>query len=85
MGLELLFWLVAEFYVSAVAVGLLGFFMGPLFFPCRYRRLDEATAKTPTCQRYRLRCIHWWLRRRSFSRSQLVHSVNNTVSRHCSL
>ena len=31
MGLELLFWLVPQFYVSAVAVGLLGFFLGPLF------------------------------------------------------
>jgi len=31
MGLELLFWLVPQFYVSAVAVGLQGFFLGPLF------------------------------------------------------
>ena len=31
MGLELLFWLVPQFYVSAVAVGLVGFFLGPLF------------------------------------------------------
>ena len=31
MGLELLFWLVPQFYVSAIAVGFLGFFMGPLF------------------------------------------------------
>ncbi|KAI1452240.1 MFS general substrate transporter [Annulohypoxylon moriforme] len=31
MGLELLFWLVPQFYVSAVAVGLQGFFIGPLF------------------------------------------------------
>jgi fucose permease len=31
MGLELLFWLVPQFYVSAVAVGFLGFFLGPLF------------------------------------------------------
>lgn len=31
MALELLFWLVPQFYVSAIAVGLLGFFMGPLF------------------------------------------------------
>ena len=31
MGLELVFWLVPQFYVSAVAVGLLGFFLGPLF------------------------------------------------------
>ena len=31
MGLELLFWLVPQFYVSAVSVGLLGFFLGPLF------------------------------------------------------
>lgn len=31
MGLELLFWLVPQFYVGAVAVGLLGFFLGPLF------------------------------------------------------
>lgn len=31
MGLELIFWLVPQFIVSAVAVGLLGFFMGPLF------------------------------------------------------
>ncbi|KAL0931374.1 MFS transporter [Colletotrichum truncatum] len=32
MGLELLFWLVPQFYVSAVAVSLQGFFLGP-FFP----------------------------------------------------
>jgi len=31
IGLELLFWLVPQFYVSAVAVGLQGFFLGPLF------------------------------------------------------
>jgi fucose permease len=31
MGLELLFWLVPQFYVSAVAVALQGFFLGPLF------------------------------------------------------
>ena len=31
MGLELVFWLVPQFYVSAVAVGLLGFFLGPMF------------------------------------------------------
>ncbi|KAL9051188.1 MAG: hypothetical protein Q9162_006166 [Coniocarpon cinnabarinum] len=31
MGMELIFWLVPQFVVSAVAVGLLGFFMGPLF------------------------------------------------------
>jgi fucose permease len=31
MGLELLFWLVPQFYVSAVAIGLEGFFIGPLF------------------------------------------------------
>ncbi|KAI3321335.1 putative MFS transporter [Xylariaceae sp. AK1471] len=31
MGLELLFWLVPQFIVSAVAVGLQGFFIGPLF------------------------------------------------------
>jgi fucose permease len=31
MGLELLFWLVPHFYVSAVAVALQGFFIGPLF------------------------------------------------------
>ncbi|KAI0390232.1 putative MFS transporter [Xylariaceae sp. FL0594] len=31
MGLELLFWLVPQFVVSAVAVGLQGFFIGPLF------------------------------------------------------
>ena len=31
MGLELLFWLVPQFFVSAVAVGLLGFFLGPMF------------------------------------------------------
>ena len=31
MALELVFWLVPQFYVSAVAVGLLGFFLGPLF------------------------------------------------------
>ncbi|KAF9877938.1 MFS transporter [Colletotrichum karsti] len=32
MALELLFWLVPQFYVSAVAVSLQGFFLGP-FFP----------------------------------------------------
>ncbi|KAI9886139.1 MAG: hypothetical protein M1823_002042 [Watsoniomyces obsoletus] len=31
MGLELLFWLVPRFHVSAVAVAFLGFFLGPLF------------------------------------------------------
>lgn len=31
MGFELLFWLVPKFIVSAVAVGLQGFFLGPLF------------------------------------------------------
>ncbi|KAF2842433.1 MFS general substrate transporter [Patellaria atrata CBS 101060] len=31
MGLELLFWLVPQFYVSAVAVAFVGFFLGPIF------------------------------------------------------
>ncbi|KND94940.1 Bypass of stop codon protein 6 [Tolypocladium ophioglossoides CBS 100239] len=31
MALELVFWLVPQFYVSAVAVSLQGFFLGPLF------------------------------------------------------
>lgn len=31
MGLELLFWLVPQFYVSAVAVAFQGFFLGPMF------------------------------------------------------
>ena len=31
MGLELLFWLVPQFVVSAVAIALIGFFAGPLF------------------------------------------------------
>lgn len=31
LGLELLFWLVPSFYVSAVAIALLGYFIGPLF------------------------------------------------------
>ena len=31
MGLELLLWLVPDFLVSAVSVGILGFFLGPLF------------------------------------------------------
>ncbi|KAF3762733.1 MFS general substrate transporter [Cryphonectria parasitica EP155] len=31
MGLELLFWLVPQFIVSAVAIALVGFFLGPLF------------------------------------------------------
>ncbi|KAI6867838.1 MFS general substrate transporter [Hortaea werneckii] len=31
LALELLFWLVPQFYVSAVAVALQGFFLGPLF------------------------------------------------------
>ena len=32
LGVELLFWLVPQFIVSAVAIALLGFFIGP-FFP----------------------------------------------------
>ena len=31
MGLELLFWLLPQFYVSAVAIAFQGFFLGPLF------------------------------------------------------
>ncbi|KAH6695079.1 major facilitator superfamily domain-containing protein [Plectosphaerella plurivora] len=31
MGLQLIFWLVPQFYVSAVAVALQGYFLGPLF------------------------------------------------------
>ena len=31
LGLELLFWLVPQFIVSAVAIALVGFFIGPLF------------------------------------------------------
>ena len=31
MGLQLLFWLVPQFIVSAVAIAFLGFFLGPLF------------------------------------------------------
>ncbi|KAH9807828.1 bypass of stop codon protein 6-like [Teratosphaeria destructans] len=31
IALELLFWLVPQFYVSAVAVSLVGFFLGPMF------------------------------------------------------
>ena len=31
MALELLFWLVPQFYVGAVSVALLGFFLGPMF------------------------------------------------------
>lgn len=31
MGLELVFWLVPQFYVSAVAIALQGFFLGPMF------------------------------------------------------
>ncbi|KAF2279498.1 MFS general substrate transporter [Westerdykella ornata] len=31
MALELIFWLVPQFYVSAIAVSLQGFFLGPLF------------------------------------------------------
>lgn len=31
MGLELIFWLVPRFLVSAVAVSLIGFFIGPMF------------------------------------------------------
>jgi fucose permease len=30
-ALELLFWLIPQFYISAVAIALLGFFLGPLF------------------------------------------------------
>lgn len=32
LALQLIFWLVPQFYVSAVAVSLIGFFIGP-FFP----------------------------------------------------
>jgi fucose permease len=31
MALELVFWLAPQFYVSAVSVGLEGYFIGPLF------------------------------------------------------
>ena len=31
IGVELLFWLVPQFIVSAVAIALVGFFLGPLF------------------------------------------------------
>lgn len=31
LGLQLLFWLVPQFVVSAVAVAFLGFFLGPMF------------------------------------------------------
>lgn len=31
MALELIFWLVPQFYVSVVAVALQGFFLGPVF------------------------------------------------------
>lgn len=31
LGFELIFWLVPQFVVSAVAVALLGFFIGPIF------------------------------------------------------
>jgi fucose permease len=31
LGLELLFWLVPNFVVSAIAVAILGFFLGPMF------------------------------------------------------
>lgn len=31
MALELIFWLVPQFYVSAVAIALQGFFLGPMF------------------------------------------------------
>lgn len=31
MALELVFWLVPQFYVSAVAIAFQGFFLGPLF------------------------------------------------------
>lgn len=31
MALELIFWLVPQFYVSAVAVAFQGFFLGPMF------------------------------------------------------
>lgn len=31
MALQLIFWLVPQFYVSAIAVSLQGFFLGPLF------------------------------------------------------
>ncbi|KAJ4252409.1 hypothetical protein NW762_011009 [Fusarium torreyae] len=33
MGLQLIFWLVPQFHVSAVAIALQGFFLGPMF-PC---------------------------------------------------
>lgn len=31
LGFEIIFWLVPQFIVSAVAVALLGFFIGPIF------------------------------------------------------
>lgn len=31
MAFELIFWLVPQFYVSAVAIAIQGFFLGPLF------------------------------------------------------
>jgi len=31
MALEVVFWLVPNFYVSAIAAGLVGFFLGPMF------------------------------------------------------
>ena len=31
IGLELIFWLVPQFFVSAVAIALIGFFIGPMF------------------------------------------------------
>ena len=31
IGFELIFWLVPQFFVSAVAIALIGFFIGPMF------------------------------------------------------
>ena len=41
MGLEILFWLVPQFVVSAIAVSLVGFFLGPLFPAAVVRKLES--------------------------------------------
>ena len=41
MALEILFWLVPQFVVSAIAVSLVGFFLGPLFPAAVVRNLES--------------------------------------------
>lgn len=49
MALQLVFWLVPSFYVSAITVALQGFFLGPLFPAIVFARHYENAAKTLAC------------------------------------